>query len=366
MSDMELNFLYELSKQYSTIAEIGSWKGRSTNALATGCKGTVVAIDHFLGSKGEEIQHAEAKEDVIYNQFLDNTKQFKNIKVIRESSEEASKLFPDKSFEMVFIDGEHTYEGVKKDIELWMPKATKIICGHDYCDNWLEVKRAIEEKFGKVKSVDSIWYVILEGDVPDTTFRTLFTDKILLKHHQNPETSRTQYLKGLAIDNYQNEYNDRNAHYYARELMYRDRPKSAIEMFQRHIDNPGWMVEQGQSYIFMGNCYERLKNIRGARQCYLLSIELEPNRREAYLALAQTYYNQKRFLEAERWYRVAIGIPKSNYYANIETNYGHFPYGQIAVCLFYLGRKEESLVFLKEALKLDPNNEIYLNNLKYY
>jgi len=105
---------------------------------------------------------------------------------------------------------------------------------------------------------------------------------------------------------------------------------------------------------------------RAARICYLLSIEREPNRRESYLALAQIYYNKKMWTEAERWYRVAIGIPKTNYYANNEMNYGHYPLGQLAVCLFYLGRKDESLVYLKKALELDPHNEVYRNNLQYY
>jgi len=261
MTDTELNFLYELSKQYSTIAEIGSWKGRSTNALLSGCKGKVTAIDHFQGSDERDKTHGQDT----YEQFKENTKQFSNLKVLRMTSEEAAKQVG--SFEMVFIDGEHTYEGVKKDIELWLPKTTKIICGHDYSDVWPDVKRAVEEKLGKLPCADTIWYKVLKGGVPEvTSFKTLFTDKILLKHYQNPETLRTQYLKGLAIDNYQNEYNDRNAHYYARELRYRGWHKSAIEMFQRHIDNPGWSTEQGQSLIFMGDSFLDLAKLKRERK----------------------------------------------------------------------------------------------------
>jgi glycosyltransferase involved in cell wall biosynthesis/tetratricopeptide (TPR) repeat protein/precorrin-6B methylase 2 len=364
MTDEELNFLYQASKQYKTIAEIGSWKGRSTNALLEGCQGVVTAIDHFEGSADVKDGTHGAKN--VYEQFQENTKQFKNLKVVKAESGEAVEKLKDEVFEMVFIDGGHTYEEVKRDIELWQGKTTKLLCGHDYSNAWPEVKKAVNEKFGNVISVGSIWIKLIDGDLPDVNYRNKFTDKILLKHYQNPETDRRQYLKGLAIDNFQNEYNDRNAHYYARELYYRGWNKSAIEMFKKHIDNPGWHTEQGQSYIFMGNCYERLGDIKAARQCYLLSIELEPNRREAYLSLAGVYYNKKQWLEAERWYRMAISIPKSNYYANREENYGHFPLGQLAVCLFNLGKKEESLEFLKKALEIDPNNEIYKRNLTFY
>jgi glycosyltransferase involved in cell wall biosynthesis len=364
MTDEELNFLYHASKQYETIAEIGSWKGRSTNALLEGCKGEVTAIDHFEGSS--DIKDGTHGAKGAYEQFKENTKQFKNLKVVKAESGEAAEKLKDARFEMVFIDGGHTYEEVKRDIDLWQGKATKMICGHDYSDAWPEVKKAVNEKMGNVISVGSIWIKVLEGNLPDVSFRTKFTDRILLKHYQNPGTDRTQYLKGLAIDNFQNEYNDRNAHYYARELYYRGWHKSAIEMFQKHIDNPGWHTEQGQSFVFMGNCYEKLGNIKAARQCYLLSMEKEPNRREPYIALAGVYYSKQMWNEAERWYRMAISIPKGNYYANNEANYGHFPLGQLAVCLFYLGRKEESLVYLKQALALDPDNEIYKRNLTFY
>ena len=367
MTDEELNFLYELSKKYDTIAEIGSWKGRSTNALCSGSKGTITAIDHFEGSASDKDKTHGAIG--VYEEFTRNTKYFKNLNVVKKSGDKAVKDFKDKSFDMVFIDAGHTYDEVKKDIDNWMPKTKKILCGHDYSEKWPDVMKAVDEKLKIDGVVGSIWFKVLDGDKPEIPvldFKNVFTDKILLKHYQNPETNRTQYLKGLAIDNYQNEYNDRNAHYYARELMYRGYPKSAIEMFQRHIDNPGWSMEQGQSYIYMGNCYQQLGNIRAARQCYLLSTELEPNRREPYLALAGVYYNKKMWREAERLYRLAIDIPKASYYANIETNYGHYPLGQLAVCLFYLGRKEESLTYLKKALELDPTNEIYLRNLKFY
>lgn len=53
---------------------------------------------------------------------------------IRKFSEEAAKLIEDESLDFVYIDGNHQYEFVKKDIEAWYPKVKKggIIGGDDY------------------------------------------------------------------------------------------------------------------------------------------------------------------------------------------------------------------------------------------
>jgi len=154
MSNGELNWLYLQAKKMKSIAEIGSWKGRSTHALLSGCKGTVTAIDHFRGSKGEEKEHREAKEKDIYQEFLNNVGEFKNLKVLKMTGDKASEKV-DKA-DMVFIDGEHTYDAVKNDIQKWLPKAKKLICGHDY--NWQSVRMAVDEVLGDVKTAESIWY----------------------------------------------------------------------------------------------------------------------------------------------------------------------------------------------------------------
>lgn len=362
MTEEELNFLYQLSKKYNTIAEIGSWKGRSTNALLTGCKGKVTAIDHFQGSDEKDKTH---KAVGIYEQFVENTKWANNLEVYKMSSEEASSK--DEQFEMVFIDGEHTYEGVKKDIELWKGKATKIICGHDYCDAWEGVKKAVDEKFEKVGTVGSIWYVVLEGDITDALpFKSGFCKDLYLKHYQNKETNRSQYERGLAIDYIINGYNDRNCHYLARELHYKGRYEKAIELFKKHIENKGWKTEQGQSYIFMGDCYRSLGNDEKAIECYAIGFSYDVKRREGLLGLAKIYYDRKQWRDAEILYKASLLIERGSYYANSSSNYGHFPLGMLSVCLYYLGKKEESLEFLNKALELDPENETYKNNLTYY
>lgn len=363
MTDEELNFLHQLSKRYNTIAEIGSWKGRSTNALLSGCPGIVTAIDHFKGSDPKDKTHGAVG---VYEQFIENTKDFNNLKTLRMSSEEASNITD--TFEMVFIDAEHTYDGVKKDIELWKNKATKILCGHDYTPGWPGVVKAVEETFGKVKYVGSIWYVLIgEEDISNVLpIKEAFIDSIHLKHYQNDKTRRSQYLKGLALDYILNGVNDRNLHYLARELYYVGKFEKAIELFKEHIKLSTWDTEKGQSYIYIGESYKMLGLTEEAKKNFSIGFSLDVNRREGLIGLASIYQDNKQWKEAIILYKACLNIPNSNFYGNNASNYGHHVHGQLSVCLYYINEKEESLKHLKIAIEMDPDNKLYKDNLKYY
>jgi len=147
MNDTDLLWLFDAAKEMENVVEIGSWKGRSTHALLSGCKGTVYAVDHFLGSSNEPEAHAEAKARDISQDFMKNVGSFKNLKVLKMGSADAVKQFEDNSVDMVFIDAGHTYEEVLNDIKLWLPKTKKIICGHDR--RHPPVKKALRKMFGE-------------------------------------------------------------------------------------------------------------------------------------------------------------------------------------------------------------------------
>ena len=152
---VELNWLNETAKKMLSIVEVGSWKGRSTHALLSGCKGAVTAVDHFQGSIGEDLEHAEAKTRDIFEDFMANVGEFDNLKVLKMPSLEAAKQIADQSVDMVFIDGGHTYEDIRADIAAWTPKARRMVCGHDY--NLASVRQAVQEVFGEVDTAGSIW-----------------------------------------------------------------------------------------------------------------------------------------------------------------------------------------------------------------
>jgi glycosyltransferase involved in cell wall biosynthesis/SAM-dependent methyltransferase len=154
----ELNWLYEQASKCNSVLELGSWKGRSSHALLSGCKGIVTCVDTFQGSADpKDWTNDLAKKTDIYKEFMKNVGHFKNLEVLRMTGEEAASLCKDRKFDMIFIDAGHTYEEVKKDIALWRDKATVILSGHDYTNAWEDVKRAVDECLGEVNLCESIW-----------------------------------------------------------------------------------------------------------------------------------------------------------------------------------------------------------------
>lgn len=60
---------------------------------------------------------------------------------------------------MVFIDADHSYEGVKEDIDWATKLGIPIIAGHDYCELHPGVVRAVDEVFqNNIEVIGSIWW----------------------------------------------------------------------------------------------------------------------------------------------------------------------------------------------------------------
>ena len=155
MSEGELQWLFDTAARMQSVVEIGCWKGRSTFALcASGCP-IVYAVDHFLGSDEAEHKAIIEAEHPIFDQYLDNTRQFLNLRTIPMCSRAAAEALP--SVDMVFIDGGHDYASVAEDLRLWEPKAKGLLCGHDFY--FPAVQRALLERCGgrKVEVYQTIW-----------------------------------------------------------------------------------------------------------------------------------------------------------------------------------------------------------------
>ena len=121
--------------------EVGCWVGDTLLKYIDIVKrnnGKAYVVDLFSGNEGNTHgEHAfkPGDRDIIYEQFLENTKEYKEyIEVIRVDSSLGFQYFKDNSIDLCFIDADHRYYKVYSDIITFLPKIKigKIICGHDY------------------------------------------------------------------------------------------------------------------------------------------------------------------------------------------------------------------------------------------
>lgn len=84
--------------------------------------------------------------------------------LLRLSTVEAALRFPDRHFDFVFIDADHTYEGVSADIDAWRPKVRPggMLLGHDYNHrDFPGVVRAVDERFTPELFPDHVWGAVV-------------------------------------------------------------------------------------------------------------------------------------------------------------------------------------------------------------
>ena len=90
------------------------------------------AIDPFLA--WEEMSGTQNEWDAHYIHACRLARWFPQHHAVRLTSEEAVEMFDNEHFDLVYIDADHRYEAVKRDIEMWLPKVKLggILAGHDY------------------------------------------------------------------------------------------------------------------------------------------------------------------------------------------------------------------------------------------
>lgn len=141
--------------------EIGSYVGESTCIFAEHFK-EVTSIDPFLNDYDvNDIACYYMDFNKVYNFFLKNTKSYKNIRLIKKTSDDAIFDLMGETFDFIYIDGLHTYEQVSLDIKNYKPLIKKggFIGGHDYHPVWRGVIDSVVENLGNPDSTfeDTSW-----------------------------------------------------------------------------------------------------------------------------------------------------------------------------------------------------------------
>jgi hypothetical protein len=147
------NDLLDIIGQQSIVCEIGIFKGEFSEIIIEKLKPSEIhLIDIF---EGEMCSGNKDGNNIVWTNLNDEYNRLKlkyendsTVKLHKGYSFDTLKNFQDEYFDFIYIDGDHSYDGVKIDLQLSYLKTKKggYICGHDYTTQMFEgVVRAVDE-----------------------------------------------------------------------------------------------------------------------------------------------------------------------------------------------------------------------------
>jgi len=156
-----------------TGAEIGVLKGQTAREILQARPLVYhILVDPWSDDKDESYINSGSSDSKQEQSFYDECFKITSIRMepfkdrvefMRMKSVDASHLIEDNSLDYVFIDADHSYEGVARDIKTWISKVRPggWIGGHDYNDrHYPSVSKAVHENFDNVEiGPDHTWFV---------------------------------------------------------------------------------------------------------------------------------------------------------------------------------------------------------------
>lgn len=186
-----------------------------------------------------------------------------------------------------------------------------------------------------------------------------------IHHHPDHSKSRGQYLPLLKLAVDEDPMDDRNTHYYARELFFNYRLDEAKQEFVRHLSLPRaiWKPERAASMRYIAKCSYGVER----EAWFVKAVEETPDRREPLVDLAQYYYEIQEWDKCLEYSERAIAITeKPLEYLCEDEAWGEKPYDLAAISSYALQKYNKALGYGTQAFQLNPNEERLKTNLAFY
>jgi len=156
---MEIKYRIELPKLLKHLGlpligvEIGVAEGNNSRDLLENGMEIFHSVDSWtkLNQKGDG-GYEQAWHDENYRQAKEKLSKYPGSTIIKTTSVNAAQAAPDEYYSLLYLDGDHSYEGVKSDLDAWYPKVVKggVIAGHDYKMGHYGVNQAVNEFANKL------------------------------------------------------------------------------------------------------------------------------------------------------------------------------------------------------------------------
>ena len=185
-----------------------------------------------------------------------------------------------------------------------------------------------------------------------------------IHHYPDHTKSRSQYFDLLKLSVEEDPRDDRNAFYYARELFFNKMLKEATDEFKRYLDLPTarWGAERAAAYRYIAKC-----NPEFGDSYLAAAIREDSGRRESYVDMAMWQYSNENWEDCYKYANLALEIKtKPLDYLCEEFAWGALPYDLASISAWHLKEKEKAIEFIKEAIKIEPENKRLITNLSFF
>ena len=140
-SQSRFEYWVKFIKQHdcNQLAEVGVWKGEFAESILTNCNSIELyaMIDPWknLNDWNKPFNVSENEFSDVYSEAMSRTNFAKEkIQIYRERTISAAIKIDDESFDLVYIDGDHTLRGITIDLINMLPKVKTggFLCGDDF------------------------------------------------------------------------------------------------------------------------------------------------------------------------------------------------------------------------------------------
>ncbi len=129
------------------MAELGSYAGESSEVFLEFSVQKLYAIDTWAPFKSNTPYNPDVAEKAFDKKISQWISDGHNVHKMKMDTLIASQHIGDKTLDIVYVDTEHTYDGIIKNAKVWIPKLKTggFFTGHDYSEAWPGVIRAVDE-----------------------------------------------------------------------------------------------------------------------------------------------------------------------------------------------------------------------------
>ena len=138
-----------------SFVEVGTLFGLTASAVARRTRAKVTAVDNFSWNP---FGLTPSQHEAFTRRIVAGT----GVELVNSDALEYLKALPgrmDPSHTLVFLDGSHAYEDVRREIEACMSGGVLAVAGHDFGNGRFGVTRAVRETLGEPDEVCGMCWI---------------------------------------------------------------------------------------------------------------------------------------------------------------------------------------------------------------